>query len=95
MPRVGSALHTAIKRDTAAAVVLIRTYGHTISDTYSLQQTCVTQYPTHIACSKQSLLRSCSRAANVVVRGSVAGPRDARRVGSVVAKDGGQEESGW
>ena len=44
------------------------------------------------ACSNQSLLHSC-RAADAVARGSVVGSRDAQNVGSVVAKDGGQDES--
>ena len=56
----------------------------------------VASCPTHIlyACSEPSLLHSCSSAAHVVARGSVAGSRDVQNVSSnvVVATDGGQKE---
>ena len=52
--------------------------GHIISDTM-----CVPVASSHC----------CTPAAGVIAMGSVAGSRDGRNVGGVVAKDGGQEES--
>ena len=66
-------------RETAAAVVLIRIFGHIIFDTHI----CAV-----VARDSTRIFHNAAEA-----RGSVAGSRNTQNVSNVVAKGGGQEES--